>query len=92
MPLYDYRCSHCGECSEQRLPITAITDTITCPGCGHPADRVYSVPAIRFTGPGFHNTDYRQGKKREDQKDQPTPQETKEKVDAGKGSSTGKSA
>lgn len=92
MPLYDYRCSHCGACSEQRIPVTAIPDTISCSDCGHTANRVYSVPAIRFTGPGFHNTDYRQGKKREDQKEQSTPQETKEKADAGKSSTASKSS
>jgi predicted nucleic acid-binding Zn ribbon protein len=65
-----------------------MSHAIQCAGCGRDAHRVYSPPTIRFIGPGFHNTDYRKGKKRED-KEQPTPQETKAKADASTSSTPG---
>lgn len=91
MPIYEFRCAQ-GHTWDLLYPITNIPECVRCETCLKIAKRVYSVPAIRFTGPGFYNTDYRQGKKREDQKDQSTPQETKEKADAGKSSATSKSA
>lgn len=82
MPLYDYRCDHCGHTSEQRLPHTATAEEITCPDCGRQAKRVYASPAIHFKGSGFHNTDYKRKKEHGAKDEKPTPQETKEKADA----------
>lgn len=84
MPLYDYRCDHCGHTSEQNVPHTAVAEEITCPDCGHTAKRVYSSPAIHFKGSGFHNTDYKRKREHGAKEDKPTPQETKEKADAAK--------
>lgn len=87
MPLYEYRCSHCGNITELRMSVTEVETVTTCKTCNHSANRVYSAPSIRFIGPGFHNTDYHTSKKQET-KESSTPQETKAKADASKSNNT----
>lgn len=86
MPFYEFRCPD-GHSEELEYPMSNIPDCVMCPTCNKRAKRVYSAPSIKFVGPGFHNTDYRQGKKIET-KETPTPQETKAKADASKGSTS----
>ncbi len=45
MPTYDYRCSGCGE-FEVRRPMAESAIPARCPGCGHPAARVFGAPAL----------------------------------------------
>lgn len=63
MPLYEYRCSACGETFEviQRF---ADAPAETCRKCGGgPVERMVSAPAIQFKGTGWYITDYaRKGK------------------------------
>lgn len=58
MPLYDYRCDHCGH---SFTALQAMTDDPLphCPKCGQQPRRVPSSPAIVFKGSGWHVTDYR---------------------------------
>ena len=42
MPLYEFRCQSCGSFDLHR-DMQDATDTTRCPGCDHPARRVYSV-------------------------------------------------
>jgi putative FmdB family regulatory protein len=86
MPLYEYRCKdgHETQVFRQRK-------WVRCPSCGKRANRVYSAPAISFKGTGFYNTDYRQKKHHGAKEDHSTPQETKDKADAGQSSTLNKS-
>jgi len=88
MPIYEYRCAKCGYECDSIFPIGRARKSVRCQGCNGRAVRVYSAPAIQFKGSGFYNTDYRQKKHHGAKEDQPTPQETKEKADAGKGSTS----
>jgi putative FmdB family regulatory protein len=57
MPLYEYRCTGCGERIEvlQRLGEARLTE---CPSCHGVLERLISASALRFKGSGFYITDY----------------------------------
>ena len=50
MPTYDYRCAGCGE-FEVRRPMAESAIPARCPGCGHPAARVFGAPALSGLDP-----------------------------------------
>ncbi|MBI4454668.1 MAG: zf-TFIIB domain-containing protein [Acidobacteria bacterium] len=57
MPLYEYRCSKCGDTFEiiqkfSDLPLE------TCSKCGGKVQKLLSSPAIQFKGTGWYVTDY----------------------------------
>lgn len=57
MPLYEYRCTSCGE----RLEVIQRVDAPApgpCPSCGGSLEKLVSAPAIRFKGSGFYVNDY----------------------------------
>ena len=63
MPLYDYRCHHCGETFEVRQTFADPVLTVH-EGCGGELERLISLPALQFKGTGWYVTDYgRNGKK-----------------------------
>lgn len=57
MPLYEYRCTSCGERLEvlQRVGEARLTE---CPTCHGVLERLISAPALQFKGSGFYITDY----------------------------------
>jgi len=57
MPLYEYRCDHCGEVFEviQKFSDAPLE---THDGCGGAVRRLLSAPAIQFKGTGWYITDY----------------------------------
>ncbi len=57
MPLYEYRCTNCGERIEilQHVGAGAPGD---CPRCGGHLEKVLSAPALQFKGSGWYVTDY----------------------------------
>lgn len=58
MPLYEYRCEHCGHTFEV---IQKVSDPPAehCPSCGGgPVHKLLSSPAIQFKGTGWYITDY----------------------------------
>lgn len=63
MPIYSYRCDK-GHTFE-RLQGLADPDPRRCE-CGAKVKRQLCAPAIRFHGPGFHNTDYGASSRRKD--------------------------
>ncbi len=57
MPLYEYRCTKCGERTEvlQHLSDAPLAE---CPRCGGTLEKVISAPALQFKGSGWYVTDY----------------------------------
>jgi len=58
MPIYEYKCSKCGETFEVIQTFSEGPLGVH-PGCGGNVARVFSPPGIIFKGSGFHVTDYR---------------------------------
>lgn len=57
MPLYEYRCSSCGERVEvlQHVGDPPLTE---CRVCGGAMEKLLSAPALQFRGSGWYITDY----------------------------------
>ncbi|MCR8907559.1 MULTISPECIES: FmdB family zinc ribbon protein [Atopobiaceae] len=58
MARYDYHCPDCGITFEVEHPMSAHPK-VSCPTCGHEAERVFDPSGIVFKGSGFYNTDQR---------------------------------
>ena len=58
MPIYDYRCDHCGHAFSQ---VQSFSDPAVekCPNCGKKPRRLIVPPAIVFKGSGWYKTDSR---------------------------------
>lgn len=58
MPIYDYRCDHCGHVFSA---VRAFTDTDleACPNCGKRPRKLLTAPAVVFKGSGWYKTDSR---------------------------------
>lgn len=58
MPIYDYRCDHCGHAFSR---VQSFTDSSLerCPSCGKRPRRLIAAPAIVFKGSGWYSTDSR---------------------------------
>jgi putative FmdB family regulatory protein len=65
MPIYDYRCDHCGHVfsAVQSFSDEALSK---CPNCGKRPRRLLSTPAIVFKGSGWYKTDSRPAEKSEE--------------------------
>ena len=79
MPIYDYRCDHCGHAFSQ---VQSFKDQAAekCPNCGKRPRRLFSAPALLFKGSGWYKTDSRGADKSESKSDSPkseTKTETK---------------
>jgi len=47
MPVYDFRCTECGEVSEFRVPTYSASATVACSNCGSPdMERLISAPGF----------------------------------------------
>lgn len=58
VPIYDYRCEHCGHAFSALQPYS--DDALaTCPNCGKQPRRLIAPPAIVFKGSGWYKTDSR---------------------------------
>ena len=65
MPIYDYRCDHCGHVFSA---VQSFNDEALkkCPNCGKKPRRLISTPAIVFKGSGWYKTDSRPADKTSD--------------------------
>lgn len=65
MPIYDYRCDHCGHVFSA---VQSFSDEALekCPNCGKKPRRLLSMPAIVFKGSGWYKTDSRPADKSPD--------------------------
>jgi putative FmdB family regulatory protein len=66
MPIYDYRCDHCGHVFSA---VQSFNDSALekCPNCGKQPRRLISTPAIVFKGSGWYKTDSRPAQKASDE-------------------------
>lgn len=66
MPIYDYRCDHCGHVFSA---VQSYNDEALekCPNCGRKPRRLLSTPAIVFKGSGWYKTDSRPAQKGSDE-------------------------
>jgi len=62
MPIYDYRCDHCGHVFSA---VQSYTDATLekCPSCGKRPRKLMATPAIVFKGGGWYKTDSRPAQK-----------------------------
>jgi putative FmdB family regulatory protein len=62
MPIYDYRCDHCGHVFSA---VQSFSDVALekCPNCGKKPRRLISMPSIVFKGSGWYKTDSRPAEK-----------------------------
>jgi putative FmdB family regulatory protein len=65
MPIYDYRCDHCGHVFSA---VQSFNDEALekCPNCGKQPRRLLSTPAIVCKGSGWYKTDSRSAAKSSD--------------------------
>ena len=65
MPIYDYRCDHCGHVFSA---VQSFNDEALekCPNCGKKPRRLISTPALVFKGSGWYKTDSRPADKTSD--------------------------
>jgi putative FmdB family regulatory protein len=64
MPIYEYRCEHCGHELEklQRMSDAPLRD---CPECGQPQlRRLVSAAGFRLKGGGWYETDFKKDNRR----------------------------
>jgi putative FmdB family regulatory protein len=61
MPLYDYKCTQCGNVAEVRHGFNEGHDA-PCPACGGILARVFNPAPIVFKGSGFYVTDSRKSR------------------------------
>src|SRR5690349_18109024 len=60
MPLYEYRCSKCGDKFEVIQKFADAPVTVH-EGCGGAVERLISAPGLHFKGSGWYITDYARG-------------------------------
>ena len=64
MPIYDYKCSHCGYEIEIIQKISDKPKT-NCPQCNNKSlIKLISAPTFRLKGSGWDETDFKTGKKK----------------------------
>jgi len=64
MPIYEYRCSSCGQ-EFEILQKVSDAPLKKCPECGKPAlQKLISAPSFRLKGGGWYETDFKSGNKR----------------------------
>lgn len=87
MPIYDYRCDHCGHAfsAVQSFKEEALT---ACPSCGKSPRRLLSKPAIVFKGSGWYITDSRGAGSAASSPDSGGPSDKTDKKDAPKSAGT----
>jgi len=57
LPLYEYRCTQCGNRYEKIQKVSETPDT-ACPKCGGKVERPLTAPALQFKGAGWYINDY----------------------------------
>ena len=85
MPLYEYKCSTCGDVFEVIQKFSDEPLKVH-ESCGGPLERLISVSALQFKGTGFYITDYGKGHSKD-----PKPKGDKSNGSGGSEKSSGES-
>jgi putative FmdB family regulatory protein len=64
MPIYDYRCDHCGH-AFSAVQSFSDAQVEVCPNCGKKPRKLLVAPAVVFKGSGWYKTDSRTAPKDE---------------------------
>jgi len=67
MPIYDYRCDHCGHSFSAVQPFSD-QPLEKCPNCGKRPRRLFTAPALVFKGSGWYKTDSRTSSEKSERK------------------------
>ncbi len=90
MPLYEYKCTECGQLTEL-LQRHGDPPLEKCPKCGGAVRKLFSAPAVQFKGTGWYVTDYAgKGKAPAESSGQDSGGDREGGKSAGDGSSGGK--
>jgi putative FmdB family regulatory protein len=82
MPIYEYRCSACGQEHEvlQKVTEPPLTD---CPSCGKPGlQKLLTAAGFQLKGSGWYATDFKGGAKKPDEKKTPADAKSDGKTDS----------
>lgn len=77
MPIYEYKCSRCGEVCEVLQKVNDPAPK-SCSACGGALKKLISSPAIQFKGNGWYITDYATKKSPPDNGQKPSQPQKKE--------------
>ena len=58
MPMYEYKCSHCGHVTECLRKVEERNNALHCEKCGARMNLLVSGGNFKFYGVGAHSTDY----------------------------------
>ena len=81
VPIYDYRCDHCGHVFSAVRSFTEA-DVDSCPNCGKRPRKLITAPAVVFKGSGWYKTDSRGAAPKEGDSTTKTETKTETKTDA----------
>jgi putative FmdB family regulatory protein len=84
MPLYEYKCSSCGDVFEVMQKVADEPLTLH-ENCGGRVERLLSPPALQFKGTGWYVTDY--GRSSKEKPDTSKPAQKGSESDSSKGAS-----
>jgi putative FmdB family regulatory protein len=91
MPIYEYKCSECGNVYEKRQKFSDPVDTVCNCEKQAPVTRLTSAPALVFKGSGWYINDYAKGKSGGGKSEPAAKSESSAKSDSGSSSSSGDS-
>ena len=73
MPIYEYTCTACDH-SLETIQKFSDSPLVKCPNCGQETlKKMLSVPSFRLKGTGWYETDFKGGKKSEQEKAPTSP-------------------
>lgn len=91
MPIYEYKCSECGNVYEKRQKFSDPVDTVCNCEKQAPVTRLTSAPALVFKGSGWYINDYAKGKSGGGKSEPAAKSDSSAKSDAGSSASSGES-
>jgi putative FmdB family regulatory protein len=80
MPIYEYRCSLCGQ-EHEVLQKVSEPPLVDCPSCGKPGlQKLLTAAGFQLKGSGWYATDFKPASKKADEK-KPAETKTETKTD-----------
>jgi len=80
MPIYEYRCSVCGQ-EHEVLQKVSEPPLVDCPSCGKPGlQKLLTAAGFQLKGSGWYATDFKPSSKKADEK-KPAETKTETKTD-----------